>query len=547
MSVLAAYMGGLAAGAGIAARLAPRVRRPVLVYGLLELGIAASALAVPSAIRAATALHTVLLRRSARAARRGPARRRALLPRVLLRDPARPDRADGRDASAAGPPRRAPRRRDRPAHRPALRDQHGRRGARHLLRGVRAAACARTARDGVLRRRRQCARLRTRGAARARRPESPSRRRRTAAAADSAASAARAGSCRWCCSRASPPSATRCSGRDCSATCSAAASTPSRRCSRASSPASRSEAPSRRGSPRAANAPDAASRSRRSVSPASRSPPSRRSTGFPTWPARSAPAEPARSRRTPPIAALVLLPGALCVGATFPFAVRRLARDRAGASRRERARLRVEHRRRDRRRDRGRLLAAARARLRGHGRLRRGAEPRARGGLRGVLAAGRSPPARGGGPRPDRPRRLPPGHALARAARLPGRRAPRRGRCDVFRCRTLGERAAGRRWARLPAHDQRPARGLDLQGGPRAPGPPPRDALARPASDSREARRPLAADGRARRCEGARGGAVDGRLDRRDRARAGGRAREPEPSARCATPTRWRIRACRST
>ncbi len=59
VSVLAAYMGGLAAGAGVAARLAPRVRRPVLVYGLLELAIAVSALAVPSAIRAATALHAL--------------------------------------------------------------------------------------------------------------------------------------------------------------------------------------------------------------------------------------------------------------------------------------------------------------------------------------------------------------------------------------------------------------------------------------------------------------------------------------------------------
>jgi len=60
VSVLAAYMGGLAAGAAVAGRFAPRVRRPVLVYGLLELGIAASALAVPFAIRAATALHTAL-------------------------------------------------------------------------------------------------------------------------------------------------------------------------------------------------------------------------------------------------------------------------------------------------------------------------------------------------------------------------------------------------------------------------------------------------------------------------------------------------------
>src|SRR5262245_60165310 len=52
--VLAAYMAGLATGSALAARLVGRVRRPVLVYGLLELGIALSALAVPSAIRAAT-------------------------------------------------------------------------------------------------------------------------------------------------------------------------------------------------------------------------------------------------------------------------------------------------------------------------------------------------------------------------------------------------------------------------------------------------------------------------------------------------------------
>jgi spermidine synthase len=57
--VLAAYMGGLAAGAALAARLAPRIRRPVLVYAALELGIAASALAVPFAIRAATGLYAL--------------------------------------------------------------------------------------------------------------------------------------------------------------------------------------------------------------------------------------------------------------------------------------------------------------------------------------------------------------------------------------------------------------------------------------------------------------------------------------------------------
>ena len=41
-SVLAAYMGGLAVGAAVVARLTPRIRRPVLVYGLLELGIGRS-------------------------------------------------------------------------------------------------------------------------------------------------------------------------------------------------------------------------------------------------------------------------------------------------------------------------------------------------------------------------------------------------------------------------------------------------------------------------------------------------------------------------
>jgi spermidine synthase len=61
-TVLAAYMGGLAAGAAVATRFVGRVRRPVLVYGLLELGIALSALAVPLAMRGATALYGALFR-----------------------------------------------------------------------------------------------------------------------------------------------------------------------------------------------------------------------------------------------------------------------------------------------------------------------------------------------------------------------------------------------------------------------------------------------------------------------------------------------------
>jgi spermidine synthase len=59
-TVLAAYMAGLAAGAGLAARFAHRVRRPVLAYGLLELGIGLAALAVPLAIHAARALYVGL-------------------------------------------------------------------------------------------------------------------------------------------------------------------------------------------------------------------------------------------------------------------------------------------------------------------------------------------------------------------------------------------------------------------------------------------------------------------------------------------------------
>ncbi len=46
-AVLSAYMGGLAVGSAIAAKWVDRIRRPVLFYGLLEAGIAISALLVP--------------------------------------------------------------------------------------------------------------------------------------------------------------------------------------------------------------------------------------------------------------------------------------------------------------------------------------------------------------------------------------------------------------------------------------------------------------------------------------------------------------------
>jgi spermidine synthase len=58
--VLAGYMGGLAVGSAIAARLAPRIRRPVLAYGVLELGIALSALAIPRGLQALTAAYVAV-------------------------------------------------------------------------------------------------------------------------------------------------------------------------------------------------------------------------------------------------------------------------------------------------------------------------------------------------------------------------------------------------------------------------------------------------------------------------------------------------------
>lgn len=50
-AVLAAYMAGLALGAALAGRWAHRIRRPVFAYGVIELGIGLGALAVPFAIR----------------------------------------------------------------------------------------------------------------------------------------------------------------------------------------------------------------------------------------------------------------------------------------------------------------------------------------------------------------------------------------------------------------------------------------------------------------------------------------------------------------
>lgn len=60
-TVLAAYMGGLALGAAVAGKFIHRVTRPVLAYGLLEAGIAISALAVPLLLAAAGALYVAVL------------------------------------------------------------------------------------------------------------------------------------------------------------------------------------------------------------------------------------------------------------------------------------------------------------------------------------------------------------------------------------------------------------------------------------------------------------------------------------------------------
>lgn len=59
-TVLAAYMAGLALGAALAARFVSRIRRPVLVYGVLEALIGISALLVPFLLEGAQRLLVVL-------------------------------------------------------------------------------------------------------------------------------------------------------------------------------------------------------------------------------------------------------------------------------------------------------------------------------------------------------------------------------------------------------------------------------------------------------------------------------------------------------
>ena len=44
--VMASFMGGLALGSALAARLGRRVRRPAVAYGFLEIGVGGSGLAI---------------------------------------------------------------------------------------------------------------------------------------------------------------------------------------------------------------------------------------------------------------------------------------------------------------------------------------------------------------------------------------------------------------------------------------------------------------------------------------------------------------------
>jgi len=59
-AILASYMGGLAFGAWLAARCEHRIKRPVLAYGLLELGVAGGALLVPFGLQAADAIRIAI-------------------------------------------------------------------------------------------------------------------------------------------------------------------------------------------------------------------------------------------------------------------------------------------------------------------------------------------------------------------------------------------------------------------------------------------------------------------------------------------------------
>src|SRR5919202_6421110 len=59
-AVLAAFMGGLALGSAWAGRLAERIERPLRAYGLIEIGVAVYALAVPLLFRSVDYLYAFI-------------------------------------------------------------------------------------------------------------------------------------------------------------------------------------------------------------------------------------------------------------------------------------------------------------------------------------------------------------------------------------------------------------------------------------------------------------------------------------------------------
>ena len=59
-TVLAAFMGGLALGSALAGRIGPRIKKPVAAYGLMEVGIALYALAVPFLFRGVDNLYALI-------------------------------------------------------------------------------------------------------------------------------------------------------------------------------------------------------------------------------------------------------------------------------------------------------------------------------------------------------------------------------------------------------------------------------------------------------------------------------------------------------
>src|SRR6201989_1819614 len=59
-TVLASFMGGLALGSAWAGRLAAQLKRPLRIYGLIEIGIALYALLVPTLFRAVDVLYALM-------------------------------------------------------------------------------------------------------------------------------------------------------------------------------------------------------------------------------------------------------------------------------------------------------------------------------------------------------------------------------------------------------------------------------------------------------------------------------------------------------